>query len=58
MGIDGMKHRKRGRSASGLLARLFVERLEKGIMIDRTHVHADGKARKKIAAPVALRKFG
>ena len=41
----------------GLLARNFVDRLERGLLIDRKRVHTDGKSRYKIAAPKALTKL-
>ncbi len=52
---SSMNQRKYGRS--GLLARKFLERLDAGLVIDRTRACADGKSRKKIQAPAALLKY-
>ncbi len=46
--------KKRNRSAAGLLGRMFVDRLNRGLLIDRTKPGSDGKPRKKIAAPRVL----
>lgn len=39
------------------LARLFVERLAQGMIVDRTVPKLSGRFRKKVVAPDALAKF-
>lgn len=51
---DGRYHGKGHKSVSGTMARLFLERLDQGLLIDRTRPSADGQYRKKIKLPPAL----
>ena len=51
----GTRNTKR-RAAAGRLGSNFMKRLDKGLLIDRTKVHADGKSRKTIPAPKGLTK--
>ena len=45
-----MKPTTRRKAAGTRMAKQFLKHLEQGLLIDRTHRHADGKCRKKISS--------
>jgi hypothetical protein len=47
-------YRKRRASTAGLLARLFIDRLDRGVMIDRAQETSRGKPHMTVPAPNVL----
>lgn len=52
-----MRKPKRNRSGGGMLARLFVDRLERGVMVDRAKTKQGGRDIRIVPASAGMQKF-
>lgn len=50
--------KRHNRTSSGLMARMFLDRLDKGIILNRAIEVKEWDKRRNIMAPRALRKVG